>query len=568
MPAELVKISRKPSEIPGNPLVQHFLASRIEDVHELLERLRDSTLVGALKQETRAAVLEKLTEILTRAEKSESSSKELSDRVRNILDTIYGHIAGKETPKFFENFQEKEQEELVSQTNTFELTEGCSVGCSFCAMNSPRGIKGQMLFSDLTYLIKKYGHLLTRGKDLIFLYRASDPLDYEDGDKTIQDAIELFHFYGIYPFTSTGYPRRKKELLKKLLAKGYVQRVSVSNDNVKILEKDGWLTQLPDKSIETDYAAIKEGLDQKFDMKSGERYFEVPTRDVSAGRALSEKEPVIGGIECALGVSLRLSGFFNSIVCYPSKEHETGIIDAQIKPENIREPIRSDHLPKTADKLLPYGIVEQRKNDLYGNFQYFILRNFSHGITDYFIEYDPHDLRILDLQTVRPQERPFETAYVNARKIKAEMIEEPDRDSLYQIVMLFPGTILFRDGDEKSIFVKKLAESLMDTLEAFITSPKWKMTDLNYLASSSLAESDPETAFDRDEAVKVIRSFRNAFFLARKFMTGITESNLKKIENSFFEQLHELCDRQVVWNSRLSRKQRTETFHFLDKIFQ
>lgn len=107
----------------------------------------------------------------------------------------------------------------IHSSLTIELTQGCSVGCWFCAL-SPDSLKGVFVYDEknaemwrkaLRILRDKLGAGAKSG----FLYWATDPLDNPDYEKFCLDFYDLI---GVFPPTTTALclkdPTRTRALLK------------------------------------------------------------------------------------------------------------------------------------------------------------------------------------------------------------------------------------------------------------------------------------------------------------------------------------------------------------------
>jgi len=121
---------------------------------------------------------------------------------------------------------------LYNNTSRIEPTKGCSIGCDFCGANAPRGVRTQIPFQTLERIAKEMGDLRKR-KDRLFLYGASEPLDYEFRGKNYFDVLKLFTDQDFEVWTTTAIPKRKEELAIANLDK--IDRISISHMNRKRL---------------------------------------------------------------------------------------------------------------------------------------------------------------------------------------------------------------------------------------------------------------------------------------------------------------------------------------------
>lgn len=123
----------------------------------------------------------------------------------------------------------------------FELSQGCSVGCSFCAI-SASSLQNNFYYTPEN--AKLWRSILQVLQDLLgtaasagFCYWATDPLDNPDYE---QFAAEFHAVLGIFPQTTTAqptkYPERLRSLLKHSLEKGCkLNRLSILS--AKILDR-------------------------------------------------------------------------------------------------------------------------------------------------------------------------------------------------------------------------------------------------------------------------------------------------------------------------------------------
>ncbi|MFM6135091.1 MAG: radical SAM family RiPP maturation amino acid epimerase [Sphaerospermopsis kisseleviana] len=124
---------------------------------------------------------------------------------------------------------------------SFELSQGCSVGCWFCSVSAPTlediffytPENAQLWRNVLELLQEKLGTAAADG----FCYWATDPLDNPDYEKFLCDYHEIL---GVFPQTTTAQPlkniNRTKSLLKLALEKGNrLNRFSILS--LKILDK-------------------------------------------------------------------------------------------------------------------------------------------------------------------------------------------------------------------------------------------------------------------------------------------------------------------------------------------
>lgn len=550
------KIEFEPSE---------FLNLSPEIVKQYLEN--DKHYFDYLKKDISALILRKLTEFIKFFNKT--SDAEIVEIFKSIQEVIYESIETVGKPEFLKGFSEEEIVALISETTSIELTEGCSVACSFCGFDAKPKVRGHLPFKDLVYFARNFSSHLTQTTGDFLLYHASEPLDYEDDDKNYLDVVELFHFYGVKPFTSTAYPKGKSELLKSLLEKDYIDRISVTQQNLERLKKDELIIEDEKGKMSSSYDAVQRGLERDWEEVSGPLY-KIEKRDNSAGRAFEEtKEASIGGIECETGIILRRDGFYNDAVCLPTKEHRTGVILEKVEPKNLSHPLSKDNLPEKVDELIKYGIVEKRL--VYGeqNFTYLVMYNFQgEKNRKYFVEYDAKSLVIEDFEEIREQDEPDYLIYlgIKQRIDVVSLWQKPQIVSLISEIM--PKHIDVTKMDKAGPYYKKMLETCREFLEDFITNQDLDTENLGFYGDKNLSTLSTETKFERDELTEVVMSFRNAFTLVREAVSGITPRKIDEAEKKFMTELREkLLHRLNFSRQRMSYEDRVSSREFIKSLF-
>lgn len=107
---------------------------------------------------------------------------------------------------------------IIQSVLTFELADGCSVGCEFCGLNAGRlksvaryTEENAKLFHDIITYLKE---LLGDAAGHAALYFASEPLDNPDYELYNKDFVEV---YGRIPQITTAAAMRHKDRLHKLI---------------------------------------------------------------------------------------------------------------------------------------------------------------------------------------------------------------------------------------------------------------------------------------------------------------------------------------------------------------
>jgi len=155
------------------------------------------------------------------------------------------------------------QKDLVYKTAmTFQLTSGCSHYCRRCNEWALPRVRSH--FSH-TAVLKILNHMIEQGNDEISLYGASDPLDWEQDEKTLVDLIDYCKKKHVAYSLLTKVPQGKKELLKKLLSHHANLSVSITSknkDRIKKIEQE--LGNSICKQHDLDELLIPARLDEDF----------------------------------------------------------------------------------------------------------------------------------------------------------------------------------------------------------------------------------------------------------------------------------------------------------------
>jgi hypothetical protein len=148
--------------------------------------------------------------------------------------------------KVLSKFDEHQRRGIMANVGSIQLTDGCSIGCSFCGFESKKGVRDYIPFELIESLVEKYKTEFAKAGP--FLYYASDPFDYDFDGHTYIDVHNLFENACNYsPFVSTAVPRGKEEFVIKTLLENnghkkkwnnnLINRISVSYMNRKRLAK-------------------------------------------------------------------------------------------------------------------------------------------------------------------------------------------------------------------------------------------------------------------------------------------------------------------------------------------
>lgn len=86
-------------------------------------------------------------------------------------------------------FTHKELSKILESCHLIQMTDGCTVACSWCYLNAQPYIQFAISFDSIRRFIKKYSRVLPEPTRF---YWATDPLDWYDGGKSYVDLVEEF----------------------------------------------------------------------------------------------------------------------------------------------------------------------------------------------------------------------------------------------------------------------------------------------------------------------------------------------------------------------------------------
>lgn len=156
-----------------------------------------------------------------------------SFRLKNLLKLLFNYFKDSR----FKGWRERQIARAESQFRqtvyhsiaqipvAFELSKGCSIGCSFCGVSAPRlgdiflyNSANAKLWNEVLELVQE---VLGLAVGTGFCYWATDPLDNPDYEKFCRDFHKVL---GVFPSTTTAQPlkdiNRTKALLKLSEEKG------------------------------------------------------------------------------------------------------------------------------------------------------------------------------------------------------------------------------------------------------------------------------------------------------------------------------------------------------------
>lgn len=87
-------------------------------------------------------------------------------------------------------YTDKELITILRACHLIQMTDGCTVACSWCYLNAQPYIQFAISFSSIRRLLKEFAHIFP---DPTRFYWATDPLDWYDGEKSYVDLVDEFY---------------------------------------------------------------------------------------------------------------------------------------------------------------------------------------------------------------------------------------------------------------------------------------------------------------------------------------------------------------------------------------
>lgn len=185
---------------------------------------------------------------------------------------------------------------------TFELSDGCSVGCWFCGISAEK-FKGHAEFGDGSEwraIVRSVRSILGKGMRCGFCYWATDPLDNPEYVKY----MTVFHEeVGTLPQTTSAIPLRNPELTRAVLRKrqecgGVVDRFSIMTTR-KLIEVHQTFT--PEELMAVELVLQMNNVKSTAKFKSGRTFREGKGKDVVAKYNATD-----GTIACVTGFLINI----------------------------------------------------------------------------------------------------------------------------------------------------------------------------------------------------------------------------------------------------------------------
>lgn len=295
-------------------------------------------------------------------------------KLENIARDAQRAVESREAPELLRQFPDVLRQHIENNIAIVELTEGCSVRCTFCAFDAPGEVGASIPFSDIAWLSR-------RGPVGQFYYYATDPLDYHDTssgrERTYADVLALtaHNFTG----TSTAYPRGKKDIMRKIADR--VSRVSVSKMNRNRLQTDGFFTITEKGSIiPTDPDLARALLAGDWRPSNAIYNFTDTARQYVSGRNFvraheeghANGDSVGDSIACRNGVIYGPTKLRNTVRTMTTERYPRGVAEEELLPENLLHGaekmkgiiarVQSAEHEVSVNELLACGVVCELEN--------------------------------------------------------------------------------------------------------------------------------------------------------------------------------------------------------------
>lgn len=296
----------------------------------------------------------------------------LHNRIRDVESEELRSTEAKRAPEFLAAFPEEIQRVILRETFSIELTEGCSVRCTFCAFDAGGGVRDTMPFETALWIMR-------RVKSRAFLYYATDPLDYRSSsngrERTYSDILDAFSvLQGTTPFTATAAPIKSMDVLRRVADR--IDRVSFSKMNERRLIREGFIERTEGGT----YLPTDANLAMRFWTRSDdtERHspeiYRLTDRDNEAGASKvyvsgrqaarshedghADGDAIADSIACRDGVLLSPKNARNSLRMMTTSEYPNGIAEAVLDPARLNNGF--DEVRRLSEKIADgSAVIEQ-----------------------------------------------------------------------------------------------------------------------------------------------------------------------------------------------------------------
>lgn len=251
---------------------------------------------------------------------------------------------------------------------TFELSDGCSVGCWFCGISADK-FKGHAEFGDgeeWRTTVRSVQGVLGKGMRCGFCYWATDPLDNPDYARY----MEIFYEeVGTLPQTTSAIPLRNIELTREVLRKrlelgGVVDRFSILTTR-KLIEVHEAFT--PEDLMAVELVLQMNNIDSTAKFKSGRAYREGKGKEIASKYNSTE-----GTIACVTGFLINIvtktvklisptmpsEKWPDGYIIYDERTYETAEHLHQVLRDIVDHNMRPSIDPETPLKLIEGGVFE------------------------------------------------------------------------------------------------------------------------------------------------------------------------------------------------------------------
>lgn len=252
--------------------------------------------------------------------------------------------------KIISKYSNEQASLMIHETFAIQPTLGCSIGCYFCGLDAPVGVRAYITPDSLDKLVREFEDDFIRPMyDGVLSYYASEPLDYDFEGVNFFDLLTKYPAFN--PEFVTAVPRGKEKLTFDYFLRTPRQmgKISISPVNLNRLEasfKSYWGELDNQERLSFSHKLYEEELYNSitpFDFNQVPDLFRL--RNVNlfdkerqkgvlnpVGKLFNGRKAIPVG--CYHGVLITPEGFFNVQVVEPSPDVPTGEIRTLISPDS------------------------------------------------------------------------------------------------------------------------------------------------------------------------------------------------------------------------------------------
>ena len=311
--------------------VHPIIADRLQNIRLLPQDRRYIRVIHALDPDNRQ-LTEGLAYLLDTAS-TPLATRKIKERFAQTKVSLDDCLTG---------FSSAEKGILAENLAFLQLTEGCTVGCSFCGVSAARKVSSSFSLESLVKFGKEVPGKMNR---LSTLYYASDPFDWIDGDYTYLDLSPLWGTYtsGV-PYMSTSLPLGAEFSVLRFLEANYhlynqgkdaasVRQIRFSRTSHNAARVDTIFSVLEQRGVSKDFLSTMQinDLTKQDSIRKNGHLIHHPDRDPLADA---------WGISCQDGVYISPGqGVRAGIVEACTRASPTGLFTGPLEPGRMTIPV-------------------------------------------------------------------------------------------------------------------------------------------------------------------------------------------------------------------------------------